>query len=58
MHGLGCCPLHWTLPEPGRCSGSLIGGGVNPPGGSRLAGSGFRPLLIDGAGITWPGSTG
>ena len=27
-------------------------------GGSMLAGSGFIPLLIDGAGITLPGSTG
>ena len=27
-------------------------------GGSRSAGAGLRPLLIDGAGITWPGSTG
>ena len=58
MQGLGCCPLHWTEPEPGRCSGSLVGGGVCPPGGSLSAGSGFRPLLTDGAGITWPGSTG
>ncbi|MCV7036928.1 hypothetical protein H7H69_22740 [Mycobacterium heckeshornense] len=24
-HGLGCCPLHVTLPWPGRLSGSLTG---------------------------------
>src|SRR5271163_1007112 len=54
MHGLGCCPLHWTLPEPGRCTGSLVGGGVPA---TLSAGAGFIPLLIDGVGITWPGFT-
>ena len=55
MHGLGCCPLHWTVPCPGRVSGSLIGAGG---GGSRSAGSGLFPVLIVGAGMTRPGSTG
>jgi hypothetical protein len=55
MHGLGCCPLQRTVPDPGRCSGSLTGGGVP---GTRSEGSGFWPLSTDGAGITWPGFTG
>jgi hypothetical protein len=55
MQGLGCWPLHATLPWPGAVSGSLLGGGVP---GSSFAGSGLRPLLIDGAGITYPGFTG
>ena len=37
MHGLGCCPLHWTLPWLGGVSGSLTGWG-DPPGGNRSAG--------------------
>jgi len=49
MHGLGCWPLHATLPWPGAVSGSLVGGGVP---GNWSAGSGFIPLLIDGAGTT------
>ena len=40
-------------PIPAADSGSLIGGGV--PGGSRSAGTGFRPVSTDGAGITMPG---
>jgi hypothetical protein len=32
-----------------------MGGGVP---GTRSEGAGLRPLLIDGAGITWPGFTG
>ena len=55
VQGLGCCPLHWTVPEPGRCNGSLTGGGVP---GTRSAGNGLLPLLTDGAGITSPGFTG
>jgi hypothetical protein len=56
MQGLGCCPLHWTEPEPGRCNGSLFGGGVCPLAAACRR-AGFRPLLIDGAGITKPGFT-
>ena len=56
MHGLGCCPLQLTVPEPGGLTGSLIGA-VDCGGGSLSAGSGLVPLLIDGAGITRPGST-
>ena len=55
MHGLGCCPLQLMEPWPGAVSGSLTGGGVP---GSWSAGSGFKPLLIDGAGTTYPGLTG
>ena len=55
MHGLGCCPLHCTVPVPGGVSASLVGAGGS---GSRSAGSGFIPLLTVGAGITLPGSTG
>ena len=51
MHGLGCCPLQLTVPWPGGVSGSLIGAG-DCGGGNWSAGSGFIPLLIDGAGIT------
>jgi hypothetical protein len=54
-HGLGCCPLQLTVACRGRVKGSLAGGG-GPR--SWLAGSGFRPLLIDGAGLTLPGLTG
>src|SRR5512144_3096400 len=57
LHGLGCCPLQVTVPCPGADNGSLVGGGV-PVGGNLLAGSGFMPLLMLGAGITRPGSTG
>ena len=49
--------MHCTLPEPGRDNGSLTGGGVRPPGGSLFAGSGFKPLFTDGAGMTAPGRT-
>ena len=58
MHGLGCCPLQATVPCPGALIGSLDGADARSGGGSMLAGSGFIPLLIDGAGITLPGSTG
>lgn len=51
MHGLGCCPLQVTVPWPGGVNGSLVGS-VDSGGGSWLAGSGFIPLLIEGAGIT------
>src|SRR5689334_19705626 len=57
MQGLGCCPLQVTVPWPGGVSGSLVGS-VACGGGSWLAGNGLIPLLIDGAGITWPGFTG
>ncbi|MCW2649798.1 MAG: hypothetical protein JWR32_774, partial [Mycobacterium sp.] len=40
MHGLGCWPLHWTVPSPGVLSGSLVGG-VGP--GNWSAGAGFIP---------------
>src|SRR5262245_19394691 len=56
MQGLGCCPLHVTVPPPGRDNGSLVGAD-ELGGGSWSAGRGIMPLLIDGAGITWPGST-
>ena len=56
MQGLGCCPLHWTEPDPAaaadRCSAA-----ASSSGGSRSAGNGFSPLLTDGAGITKPGFT-
>src|ERR1700734_1194821 len=55
VHGLGCGPCPRTVPDPGRCSGSLTGAGG---GGSRSAGKGLSPLLTEGAGITFPGSTG
>jgi hypothetical protein len=48
--------LQVTVPCPGRDNGSLTGGG-EPDGGSRLAGNGFIPLLMLGAGITVPGFT-
>ena len=52
---VGLLAVACTVPCPGGVNGSLIGGGGC---GSRLAGSGFMPLLTDGAGITWPGFTG
>ena len=51
-------PLQATVPWPGALIGSLDGAEARSGGGSMLAGSGFIPLLIDGAGITLPGSTG
>jgi hypothetical protein len=51
MQGLGCCPLQLTEPWPGAVSGSLIGA-VDWVGGTMLAGNGFMPLLIVGAGMT------
>ena len=56
MHGLGCCPLLLTVPEPGGLAGSLTGA-ADSGGGNRSAGSGFIPLFTDGAGMTWPGAT-
>src|SRR5690349_1966806 len=56
MHGLGCCPLQLTVPEPGLLIGSLTGE-VLSGGGSWSAGNGFMPLFTEGAGTTRPGVT-